>query len=160
MKRLRGPCARTNRCVSMPTRRRLRVPASLHPELGADYKPDPHIQRDYERARKHKWYMTARMITCNDIYSFDPTVNVSIDDFITSSRSTFVSRRGLGFDDSSSAHMWRTINMRPGCSDGNGGNDRDTTRGRRHVRGAPRFARAQAGAGDHRRFIDLRVTAV
>jgi hypothetical protein len=80
--------------------------------FGADYKPDPHIQRDYERARKHKWYMTARMITCNDIYSFDPTVNVSIDDFIDIIEKHFRQpKEGLGFDDSSSAHMWRTINM-------------------------------------------------
>src|SRR5579883_1377423 len=40
--------------------------------FGADYKPDAYIQRDYAYARQHKWYMSARMICVNDLYSFDP----------------------------------------------------------------------------------------
>ena len=74
--------------------------------------PDPHIQRAYENARKHKWYMTARMITVWDIYSFDPNVQVEIDDFIDLVEKYFrTPAEGLGFDDSPVAHMWRTINM-------------------------------------------------
>ncbi len=80
--------------------------------FGADYKPDPHIQREYERARKHKWYMTSRMITVWDIYSFDKDVTVDIDDFTDLIAEHFrTPEEGLGFDDSPSAHMWRTMNM-------------------------------------------------
>jgi predicted HD phosphohydrolase len=80
--------------------------------FGAEYKPDPHIRRAYEQARKHKWYATARMITVYDIYSFDPNVTVDIDDFADIIEKHFRQpEEGLGFDDSPSAHMWRTINM-------------------------------------------------
>jgi hypothetical protein len=80
--------------------------------FGADYVPDPHIQRAYENAKKHKWYMTARMITVWDIYSFDPNVTVEIDDFSDLIAKYFrTPEEGLGFDDSPSAHMWRTMNM-------------------------------------------------
>jgi hypothetical protein len=89
-----------------------------YPELyikyfGADYKPDPYIEAEYERARQHRWYMTARMITVYDIYSFDPNAVVSLDDF-----TDIVGRHfrqppeGLGNDNSPSAHMWRTL-VRP-----------------------------------------------
>jgi hypothetical protein len=27
----------------------------------------------HEEARKHRWHMTSRLLTINDIYSFDPT---------------------------------------------------------------------------------------
>jgi hypothetical protein len=80
--------------------------------FGADYVPDPHIQRAYENARKHKWYMTARMITLWDIYSFDKDVRVDVDDFSDIIEKYFrTPEEGLGFDDSPVAHMWRTINM-------------------------------------------------
>lgn len=79
--------------------------------FGADYVPDPYIQAEYERARKHKWYMSARMITVHDIYSFDPNVVVSLDEFIDIIGRNFRQpAEGLGFDDSPSAHMWRTLN--------------------------------------------------
>jgi hypothetical protein len=87
-------------------------PQAYIQNFGADYRPDPHIQREYERARNHKWYMTARLITCNDLYSFDPNVRVDIDDFSDIIAKHFRQpEEGLGFDDSPSAHMWRTINM-------------------------------------------------
>lgn len=87
-----------------------------YPELyvtffGEDYKPEPYIYRAYEQIRKHKWYMTARQITVNDIYSFDPNVKVELEDFIDVIERNFRQpEEGLGFDDSPSAHMWRTIN--------------------------------------------------
>ncbi len=31
--------------------------------FGADYKPEPYIVAEYERAKNHKYYMTSRMIT-------------------------------------------------------------------------------------------------
>src|SRR5262245_35915633 len=49
--------------------------------FGPDYKPEPYIVADYERARNHKWYMTSRLVTINDIYSFDPNAKVNLDDF-------------------------------------------------------------------------------
>jgi hypothetical protein len=79
--------------------------------FGPDYKPEPYIVAEYERARKHKWYMTARLITVNDIYSFDPNAKVSLDDFIDIIGRNFRQpEEGLGFDSSPSAHMWRTLN--------------------------------------------------
>jgi hypothetical protein len=79
--------------------------------FGADYVPEPYIREAYERARKHKWYMTGRLITVNDLYSFDPTVTVTLEDFEdVIGRHFRQPKEGLGFDDSPSAHMWRTIN--------------------------------------------------
>jgi hypothetical protein len=89
-----------------------------YPELytkyfGADYEPDDYIQEDYKRARSHKWYMTARMITVHDIYSFDPDAKVSMDDFVDIVGRNFKQpEEGLGFDNSPVAHMWRTL-IRP-----------------------------------------------
>ncbi|MFN2461367.1 MAG: hypothetical protein ABR591_11865 [Candidatus Velthaea sp.] len=81
--------------------------------FGDAYLPDPHIQRAYERARNHPWYMTARLITMNDIYSFDPNAKVDLEDFAdVIARNFRQPEEGLGFDDSPAAHMWRTI-MRP-----------------------------------------------
>jgi hypothetical protein len=78
--------------------------------FGSDYRPEPYIVADYERARNHKWYMTARLITMNDIYSFDPNAKVDLDDFVDIIGRNFRQpEEGLGFDSSPSAHMWRTI---------------------------------------------------
>ncbi len=49
--------------------------------FGEDYKPEPYIYADYEYARAHKWYGTARMITLNDLYAFDPNTTVDLDIF-------------------------------------------------------------------------------
>jgi hypothetical protein len=86
-------------------------PAQYIKLFGPDYKPEPYIVAEYERARKHKWYMTARMITVNDIYSFDPNAKVALDDFADIIGRNFRQpEEGLGFDSSPSAHMWRTLN--------------------------------------------------
>jgi hypothetical protein len=78
--------------------------------FGADYKPEPYIVREYERARNHKYYMTSRLICVNDIYSFDPNAKVNLDDFVDIIGRNFRQpKEGLGFDDSPSAHMWRTL---------------------------------------------------
>jgi hypothetical protein len=78
--------------------------------FGPDYRPDPYIDRDYQAARHHRWYMTARMITVNDIYSFDPNVTVAIEDFTDIIGRHFRQpAEGLGLDNSPSSHMWRTI---------------------------------------------------
>lgn len=87
-----------------------------YPELylklfGADYVPEPHIQEAYRYARNHKWYMTSRLITVNDLYAFDPTVRVELEEFTdVVGRHFRQPKEGLGFDQSPAAHMWRTIN--------------------------------------------------
>ena len=78
--------------------------------FGADYQPEPYIVAEYERARNHKWYMTSRLITMNDIYSFDPNAKVNLDDFVDIVGRHFRQpKEGLGFDNSPSSHMWRTL---------------------------------------------------
>ncbi|PYN08022.1 MAG: hypothetical protein DME02_09415 [Candidatus Rokuibacteriota bacterium] len=80
--------------------------------LGADYQPDPYIRRDYEYARNHTWYMSARLICINDLYAFDPTVQVQLEEFTdVVGRHFRQPKEGLGWDSSPSAHMWRTIMM-------------------------------------------------
>ena len=78
--------------------------------FGDDYKPEPYIVAEYERARNHKWYMTSRLICVNDVYSFDPNAKVNLDDFVDIIGRNFRQpKEGLGLDDSPSAHMWRTM---------------------------------------------------
>jgi hypothetical protein len=78
--------------------------------FGEGYRPEPYIERDYKAARAHTWYGTARLITVNDIYSFDPNAVVSMDDFVDIIGRNFRQpEEGLGYDDSPSAHMWRTM---------------------------------------------------
>ncbi|HXQ50094.1 MAG TPA: HD domain-containing protein [Stellaceae bacterium] len=81
--------------------------------FGAEYEPDEYIKADYLRFRDHKWYMTARMITVHDIYSFDPNAKVDINDFVDIVGRNFKQpAEGLGYDNSPVAHMWRTL-IRP-----------------------------------------------
>ena len=78
--------------------------------FGPDYEPEPYIVEEYNRARNHKHYMTARLICVNDIYSFDPNAVVNLDDFVDIIGRNFKQpKEGLGLDSSPSAHMWRTI---------------------------------------------------
>ena len=79
--------------------------------FGADYAPEPHIQAAHRYAREHKWYMTSRLITVNDLYSFDPNAKVELEEFTDVVGRNFKQpEEGLGFDSGPSAHMWRTIN--------------------------------------------------
>jgi hypothetical protein len=87
-----------------------RYPAMYVKLFGPDYKPEPHIERAYREAREHKWYMTSRLICVNDLYSFDPNVQVRLEDFTDIVGRNFRQpKEGLGFDGSPAAHMWRTI---------------------------------------------------
>ena len=87
-----------------------------YPELyrklfGDDYRPEPHVEAAYRYARNHKWYMSARMVTVNDLYAFDPDAVVSLDEFTDLIGRHFRQpKEGLGFDSSPAAHMWRTMN--------------------------------------------------
>jgi hypothetical protein len=86
-----------------------------YPELyvklfGPDFRPEPYLHREYEYATRHKWYMSARMLTVNDLYSFDPNARVELEEFTdVVGRHFRQPAEGLGFDASASAHMWRTI---------------------------------------------------
>jgi len=78
--------------------------------FGPDYQPPDYIRREYEAARRHRWYMTSRLVTINDIYSFDPNVVVDFADFEdVVGRNFRQPKEGLGFDGSPVAHMWRTM---------------------------------------------------
>lgn len=78
--------------------------------FGPDYEPEPYIHEAYEYAKNHKWYMSARMICVNDLYSFDPNLHVEWDQFEDVVGRNFLQpKEGLGNDNSSSSHMWRTL---------------------------------------------------
>ena len=78
--------------------------------FGDDYRPPEHVRRDHDAARAHRWYLTARLVTVNDIYSFDPDTVPDLDEFEdVIGRNFRQPREGLGFDGSPSAHMWRTM---------------------------------------------------
>ena len=78
--------------------------------FGADYRPPAYLCHEAEEARKHRWYMTSRLITINDIYSFDPNAVVDFSEFEdVIGRNFRQPAEGLGFDGSPVAHMWRTM---------------------------------------------------
>lgn len=78
--------------------------------FGEDYEPDDYIKRDYDYARNHKWYMSARMICVNDLYSFDPEVKVEMGEFEDIIGRHFKQPpEGLGNDNTPASHMWRTL---------------------------------------------------
>jgi len=85
-------------------------PTGYFQTFGIDYVPPPHIQAAHQYARNHKWYEDARLVTTNDLYAFDPDVQVSIDEFRDIIGRHFKQpKEGLGFDNSSVSHMWRTM---------------------------------------------------
>lgn len=78
--------------------------------FGEDYVPPDYIRRDAEEARAHRWYMSARLVTINDIYFFEDTDTVDPDIFTDIIGRHFRQpEQGLGFDGSPTAHMWRTM---------------------------------------------------
>jgi hypothetical protein len=85
-------------------------PANYTRMFGEDYEPEPYIQRAYEEAKNHKWYMSARMICVNDLYSFDPNVVVELEQFEDVIGRHFKQpEEGLGNDNTPASHIWRTI---------------------------------------------------
>jgi hypothetical protein len=78
--------------------------------FGKDYVPEPYIQEEYKRARQSKHYGTARLICVNDVYAFDPNAKVNLEMFEDVIGRNFKQpKEGLGWDNSPSSHMWRTI---------------------------------------------------
>ena len=85
-------------------------PENYRVMFGEDYQPDAYIVADYERAKQHKWYMSARMICVNDLYAFDPDVVVELEEFEdVIGRHFRQPKEGLGNDNTPSSHMWRTL---------------------------------------------------
>jgi hypothetical protein len=86
-------------------------PESYVRMFGKDFHPGEHMDRYHDYAKKHKYYEAARLLTVNDLYAFDPSVNVDLEEFTDIIGRNFRQpKEGLGFDDSPTAHMWRTIN--------------------------------------------------
>ena len=78
--------------------------------FGPDYEPEPYIVEEYKRARNSKYYETSRLICVNDVYAFDPNAQVNLEAFEDVIGRNFKQpKEGLGWDNSPSAHMWRTI---------------------------------------------------
>jgi hypothetical protein len=78
--------------------------------FGHDYQPPQYIADTYKWLKNHKWYMEPRLVTVNDLYAFDPNAKVSIEPFLDIVGRHFKQpKEGLGFDNSPSAHMWRTL---------------------------------------------------
>ncbi len=85
-------------------------PESYHRFFGPDYQPPEYIRREAEAARRHKWYMTARLITIYDIYFFEDMSEISAEPLLDIIGRHFRQpAEGLGFDGSPTAHMWRTM---------------------------------------------------
>ena len=85
-------------------------PENYIKNFGEDYEPAPYIKADYEYAKNHKWYMSARTICVNDLYSFDPEVQIEWEQFEDVIGRNFKQpKEGLGNDNSPSSHMWRTL---------------------------------------------------
>lgn len=87
----------------------------VYPEMydrlfGKGYKPDAYIEAMYKESLKHKWYGAARGITVHDDYSFDPNAKPTIDTFVDIIGRNFKQpKEGLGWDNTPSTHMWRTM---------------------------------------------------
>ena len=85
-------------------------PDQYHRIFGKDYTPPQYIQDTYKMLKNHKWYMEPRLVTVNDLYAFDPNAKVSIEPFTDIIGRHFKQpKEGLGYDNSPSAHMWRTL---------------------------------------------------
>ena len=86
-----------------------------YPELymrsfGEDYTPPAYILKEWEYCQSHEWYDTAMQVVVNDLYAFDPDKKVEIEEFEgVIAREFHQPEEGLGFDDSPTAHMWRTM---------------------------------------------------
>ena len=85
-------------------------PDAYNQFFGADYEPPEYIRQAHAEARRHRWYMTSRLITIYDVYAFQDGWSVDPEEFTDIIGRNFrTPKEGLGFDGSPSAHMWRTM---------------------------------------------------
>src|SRR5215831_10834953 len=106
MKKSVGRFVTIRRCATFPTN-----PSDTHiPRLMSATSVRTISPQTMFAKRRHKWYMTSRLITVNDPYTFDPHTVVDIDDFEdVIGRHFRQPKDGLWFDNSPVAHMWRTM---------------------------------------------------
>jgi hypothetical protein len=77
---------------------------------GAGYAVPDYLRRAHETARNHRWYGSARAITLYDLYAFEADVTIDPAEFEDLIGRHFKQpEEGLGFDNSPTAHMWRTM---------------------------------------------------
>lgn len=87
-----------------------KYPDAYNQFFGPDYKPPDYLCKAHDEARNHRWYMTSRLITIYDIYSFQDGWDVDPDQFTDIIGRHFKEpEEGLGFDNSPVAHMWRSM---------------------------------------------------
>jgi hypothetical protein len=87
-----------------------KYPDSYKHFFGENYDPPEYIHQAHDEARNHRWYMTSRLITIYDIYSFQDQWDVDPEQFTDIIGRHFKQpKEGLGFDGSPVAHMWRTM---------------------------------------------------
>jgi hypothetical protein len=85
-------------------------PESYFRTFGEDYVPEPYLQKTHDMVKNHKWYEYPRLVTVNDLYAFDRNAKVSIDPFREIVARHFKQpEEGLGYDNSPSSHMWRSM---------------------------------------------------
>jgi len=85
-------------------------PESYFRSFGEDYVPEPYLQKTHDWVKNHKWYEYPRLVTVNDLYAFDRNAKVSIDPFREIVARHFKQpEEGLGWDNSPSTHMWRSM---------------------------------------------------
>ncbi|MGC4029041.1 MAG: HD domain-containing protein [Steroidobacteraceae bacterium] len=87
-----------------------KYPDAYHRFFGPDYRLPEYLHQAHREARNHKWYMTSRLITIHDNYSFEDDFDVDPEIFADMIARHFRQpEQGLGFDGSPVAHMWRTM---------------------------------------------------
>lgn len=87
-----------------------KYPDAYNKFFGPDFSPPEYLHKAHEEARNHRWYMTSRLITIYDVYSFQDGVEVDPDIFTDIIGRHFKEpEEGLGFDNSPVAHMWRSM---------------------------------------------------
>ena len=85
-------------------------PESYLRTFGEDYKPEPYLEEDLPDGPQAQVVRPPRLVTVNDLYSFDPNAKVSIEPFIDIIGRHFKQpKEGLGYDNSPRRHMWRTM---------------------------------------------------
>lgn len=86
-----------------------KYPDAYNRFFGPDYEPPEYLRQAHREARAHKWYMTSRLITIYDIYSFKDDAYVDPEELADVIGRTSSSRAR---DWVSTTHPWRTCGER------------------------------------------------
>jgi hypothetical protein len=91
---------RASICFSVFSDAAYRYPDTYEQFFGKDYQPPEYLRQAHVHARNHRWYMASRLITVNDIYSFEAGREIDPAFSLTSSDVIFDNpRRGWGSTD-------------------------------------------------------------